>query len=61
MNKLDNRMGIKEYLDRESCYRVLNTLSKEELMDRYYSKHDNFRSIIIMITALAFLGGYMIG
>ena len=61
MNKLDEKMKIDEYLDREKEYRVLNTLSKEELMSRYYSTKKRLLKVTLLAMFMSFLAGTIIG
>ena len=59
--KLENNMSVADYTTRENAYKVLETLSKEELIERHVTRTNSLLTMWLFVAVLMFFVGIWVG
>ena len=59
--KLENNMSVGDYTTRENAYKVLETLSKEELIERHVTRTNSLLTMWLFVAVLMFFVGIWVG
>lgn len=60
MMKLDKETSMIQYEEDSAHYKILNDLTKDELIERYMYRFDRSKTIMILVMILSFALGVLV-